>query len=57
MKNCKGENCENAPVSQHSKECLFEHFLCYTGSHQECAEILEKLKKAYFDGLEAGKQK
>lgn len=54
MLNCKGENCSSAKENEHSVECLFEHFMCYTGGYNETDDVQEKLKKAYFDGFEAG---
>ena len=34
----------------HTKEENFEHFLSYTGFHNESPEVIEKLRKAYSDG-------
>lgn len=34
----------------HTEDENFQHFLSYTGFHDESPEIIEKLKKAYFDG-------
>lgn len=51
---CQGKNCTSSDGRNHSVECLFEHFIAYTHGHKEDAVTLEKLKKAYFDGYEAG---
>jgi len=51
---CKGENCGTTNGRNHSVECLFEHFMCYTGGHKQPSDIRIMLKKAYFDGHEAG---
>lgn len=34
----------------HTEEENFEHFLSYTGFHNESPEVIEKLRKAYSDG-------
>ena len=34
----------------HTEEENFEHFLSYSGFHNEKAEVIEKLRKAYYDG-------
>ncbi|EAP6673928.1 hypothetical protein PC032_004832 [Salmonella enterica] len=34
----------------HTEEENFEHFLTYTGFHEESPEVIEKLRKAYSDG-------
>jgi hypothetical protein len=51
LSGCNGANCKSVDGFNHSVECLFEHFLAYTG-FDDC----EKLKKAYTDGYEAGMQ-
>ena len=45
-------SCGGTP---HTDECYFGHFLAYTGFAGESPEIIEKLKKAYFDGIDAGR--
>lgn len=52
---CHGEKCTTTNGRNHSVECLFGHFSSYTGAHNETPEVLEKLRKAYFDGYGAGK--
>ena len=39
--------------SPHTRECLFEHFMSYSGYHSQSQEEQDRLKKAYFDGLDA----
>lgn len=34
----------------HTEEENFGHFLSYSGFHNEKAEVIEKLRKAYYDG-------
>ena len=51
---CQGENCNSTDGRNHSVECLFEHFMAYTSAHKETPDVQAKLKKAYFDGHEAG---
>lgn len=51
---CKGPNCKAVNGVNHSVECLFEHFLGYTQACTETKTTRDKLKKAYFDGYEAG---
>lgn len=51
---CVGENCNSTDEQSHSVECLFEHFCAYTSAHKETDDVIGKLKKAYFDGHEAG---
>ncbi|MGK1419453.1 Gp49 family protein [Klebsiella pneumoniae] len=34
----------------HTEEENFEHFLSYSGFHNEKAEVIAKLRKAYYDG-------
>lgn len=53
MNKCKGPGCELEKPYKHSKECLFEHFLSYTGYWQLEKSVVEKLRRAYYDGLEA----
>jgi hypothetical protein len=51
MKNCKGKNCAIAGENMHSLECMFEHFLSYTGEDIDADNaLIAKLRKAYFDG-------
>jgi len=52
---CAGKNCRAKEGRNHSIECLFEHFMAYTGGHKESIAIQTMLEKAYFDGYEAGK--
>lgn len=47
---CKGKNCNSTDGSNHSIECLYEHFLAYTGFDRSD----QKIRKAYFDGYDAG---
>lgn len=51
---CQGENCTSTDGNNHSVECLFEHFLSYMNAWGVDPDIMGKLKKAYFDGYEAG---
>ena len=51
---CQGENCTSTDGHNHSTECLFDHFTAYTQAQREHPEVQAKLKKAYFDGYEAG---
>ena len=51
---CPGENCNSMDGRNHSVECLLEHFTAYTSAHKETEDVRGKLKKAYFDGHEAG---
>ena len=51
---CQGENCTSTDGHNHSTECLFDHFTAYTQAQRENPEVQAKLKKAYFDGDEAG---
>lgn len=55
MRDCQGVNCAAGPQDKHSDECLFEHFLTYTQFSDLSVDIVVKLRKAYFDGLEAGR--
>ncbi len=52
---CKGQNCTATNGVGHSPECLFEHFLSYTGYWSQPEDIRALLKQAYFDGIDAGK--
>lgn len=53
-KACEGKNCTTTTGIGHSVECLFDHFMAYTQYLQEDAATQTKLRKAYFDGYEAG---
>jgi len=51
MENCKGKNCAIAGENKHSLECMFEHFISYTGEDIDADNaLIAKLRKAYFDG-------
>lgn len=50
---CKGENCTAIKGKDHSKECLFEHFLAYSGLALKTDITINDLRKAYFDGFDA----
>jgi hypothetical protein len=51
MENCKGKNCAIAGENMHSLECMFEHFISYTGEDIDADNaLIAKLRKAYFDG-------
>lgn len=48
---CSGKNCKATKENLiHSRECLFEHFMSYTGSTKE---MHDELQRAYFDGMDA----
>lgn len=47
---CKG--CESQGVKDHNVDCLFQHFLSYTGYRSESEDVIAKLKIAYEHGSE-----
>lgn len=48
---CVGKSCKATKENlTHSRECLFEHFMAYTGYDEK---IRDELQNAYFDGMDA----
>lgn len=52
---CAGTDCKATRENiVHSRECLFEHFMSYTGYGLKVSDsVKRKLKRAYFDGSES----
>lgn len=50
MSDCAG--CDAYGKIPHTPECLFDHFLSYTGYAQQPESVIEMLRKAYYDGME-----
>lgn len=51
---CQNDNPDHTP---HTRECMFGHFLSYTQYHKYNSEIIEALRKAYYDGIEVSDPK
>jgi len=52
-KQCAGNNCNSINGKDHSKECLFEHFLSYSGLTLKPDININDVRIAYFDGFNA----
>jgi hypothetical protein len=52
MSNCTG--CQSSGATPHTPECLFAHFLAYTGYHQMSWTTQQLLKTAYEAGMKEG---
>jgi isocitrate lyase len=52
MSNCTG--CQSSGATPHTPECLFAHFLAYTGYHQMSWATQQLLKTAYEHGMREG---
>lgn len=44
--------CTDENALPHTPACLFDHFLAYTGFADESDDVKQKLRKAYYDGME-----
>lgn len=52
---CKGENCNSTDGTNHSVECLFEHFVSYRGLNPYEQRVRGDIKAAYFDGYDSAR--
>jgi hypothetical protein len=52
MNTCTG--CKSSGTTPHTPECLFDHFLAYTGYQQMSWATQQLLKTAYEHGMREG---